>query len=63
MADDTRHRPDGLALAGGLLAMAVSVYIMADGFPGLRIESILAIAAVGMGIVMLIASVRTRRDR
>lgn len=58
-----RRHPDWMTLSGGLLALAFSAYVLGDGFPGIRIQWILALGAVVVGVIMLVASLRTRRDR
>ncbi|MBB5154848.1 hypothetical protein [Saccharopolyspora phatthalungensis] len=55
-----RDGPDMVTLVAGLLSVAVAGGVLA-GFGG-HLQWLLAVAAVGIGITMLIASFRSRRD-
>ncbi|MFI0467798.1 hypothetical protein ACH347_27275 [Saccharopolyspora sp. 5N102] len=55
-----RGGPDMFTLAGGLLAIVIAAGLLL-GFGG-DVQWLLAASAVAIGIVMLIASFRTRRD-
>ncbi|PKW12796.1 hypothetical protein [Saccharopolyspora spinosa] len=55
-----RDGPDVMTLVAGLLSVAVAGGLL-FGFGG-HIQWLLAVAAVVIGVVMLIASFRTRRD-
>ncbi|MEV0700829.1 hypothetical protein AB0I53_23370 [Saccharopolyspora sp. NPDC050389] len=55
-----RDGPDMFTLVGGLLAIVIASGLLL-GFGG-NVQWLLAAAAVAIGVVMLIASFRTRRD-
>jgi hypothetical protein len=58
-----REAPDTVTLVAGVLALMVSGYVLLGGFNYVHIQPLLAVGAVIVGIVMLIASLRSRRDR
>ncbi|MGP4015428.1 hypothetical protein [Saccharopolyspora sp. 5N708] len=55
-----RDGPDMVTLIAGLLSIAIAGGVLL-GFGG-NVQWLLAVAAVGIGIGMLITSLRTRRD-
>jgi divalent metal cation (Fe/Co/Zn/Cd) transporter len=55
-----REGPDMVTLVAGLLSVAIAGGVLL-GFGG-QMQWLLAVAAVGIGIVMLIASFRPRRN-
>lgn len=73
MADDTpspqaaptppsrREGPDLLVLTAGVLTLVVTLYVLLG--VSWNLQWVLAIGAVGGGILMLIASLRPRRGR
>lgn len=56
-----RGGPDPITLTAGLLTLAVAVSVLIGG--PWSLQWVLAIGAVGLGTVMLITSLRPRRDR
>ncbi|GAA0525369.1 hypothetical protein GCM10011581_14600 [Saccharopolyspora subtropica] len=55
-----RDGPDMVTLVAGLLSLATAGYVLFGG--GGQLRWVLAVAAVAVGVVMLVASLRPRRD-
>ncbi len=54
-------RADPVTLVAGLLTVALAVYVVVGG--SWNLQWVLALGAVGIGVVMLAASIRPRRSR
>ena len=65
MTDDSttpqRQGPDLVTLVAGLLALALTAHIMIGG-PVAALLWVVPVGAVALGVAMLLASLRTRRE-
>lgn len=57
-----QDQPDTVTLVTGVVALAVSGYVLLGGFEGVRLQWMLPLIIIGIGIVVLITSVFPRRD-
>lgn len=57
-----RKRPDLVLLTAGIMAVATALWALFDSGHLLPPQWMLAVGAIVLGLVMLVASVRTRRD-
>jgi len=55
------ERPDALTLATGVVALAVSAYLLIGGLGDVPLQWVLPLVVIGAGIVLLITSVFPRR--
>lgn len=62
MADPAKVRPDLLTLVTGLLALALSVAAFVGDVPAIDPRWLLAGGAAVLGLVLLVGSVRGRRN-
>lgn len=57
-----RHRPDALTLVTGVLALVLSVFAFVGELPAIDPRWLLAGGAAAVGLVLLVGSLRNRRD-
>lgn len=55
------ERPDALTLVTGVVALAVSVYLLVGGLGHVPLQWVLPLVVIGAGIVLLITSLFPRR--
>lgn len=55
------ERPDALTLVTGVVALAVSVYLLIGGLGQAPLQWVLPLVVIGAGIVLLITSTFPRR--
>jgi hypothetical protein len=58
-----RRGPDIVTLVAGSIALVISAYVVLDRAGGWDLRWTLAIGAVSAGVIILIASLRTHRER
>jgi divalent metal cation (Fe/Co/Zn/Cd) transporter len=52
----TRHPPDMLSLVAGLVALAFGLVLLTGGIGSIPLEWVGPVAAIGIGIVILVAA-------
>ncbi|QUH05073.1 hypothetical protein HUO13_33690 [Saccharopolyspora erythraea] len=57
-----RQTPDGITLTAGVLAVALAAHVLIGG-SGATLLWVIAVGAVGIGLLMLLASLRDRRRK